>query len=72
VLVTKNTNIKISVASHIDIGVSNRGMKILCGRFTFALNQNITTLSASMICYASIAYQFLTFAIASAFIFSSL
>jgi hypothetical protein len=43
-------------------------MKILCGRFTFALNQNITALSASMICYASIAYQFLTFAIASAFI----
>jgi hypothetical protein len=47
-------------------------MKILCGRFTFALNQNITAFSASMICYASSAYQFLTFAIASTIIFSSL
>jgi hypothetical protein len=47
-------------------------MKVLCGRFTFALNQNITTLSASIICYASIAYQFLTFAIAPTIIFSRL
>ncbi|WP_377477296.1 MAG: hypothetical protein P2A85_02345 [Microcoleus anatoxicus] len=44
----------------------------MSGRFTFALNQNITTLSAPMICYAPIASQFLTLAIASTIIFSSL
>jgi hypothetical protein len=44
----------------------------LSGRFTFALSQTITTLSAPMICYAPIASQFLTFAIASTIIFSSL
>jgi len=36
----------------------------MSGRFTFALSQNITTLSAPMICYALIASQFLTFALA--------
>ena len=44
----------------------------LSGRFTFGLSQNITTLSAQMICYASIASQFLTFAIAPTIIFSRL
>jgi len=42
----------------------------LSGRFTFGLSQNITTLSAPMFCHASIASQFLTFAIASTIILS--
>ena len=32
---------------------------------TFAFNQNITLLSAPMICYAAIAYQLIIFAIAA-------
>ena len=35
----------------------------MIGRFTFSLNQNITTLSALVIYYVSITSQFLTFAL---------